>query len=431
MKGINVGIIGLGTVGGGVVRALIEKRQLLRHRCGVGVNLTAVFDSDKKAYKRLRVARGIIAGSADEILDNARIDVVVELIGGIRPARDIILRALDAGKYVVTANKALLAEYGERIFRAARDHDRYIGFEASVCGAMPVIKLLRESFSANRLQALYGIVNGTSNFILTDMSEKQHGMGEALGRAKEEGIAEADPGLDIDGLDACHKLCILAMLAFGVFIRPSDVYVEGIKDVDQADILYARSWGYEIKPLAIAKRTGNRLELRVHPTLIPHRHLLSAVKGADNAVFIKGDMIGDAMIYGKGAGRLPAASSVLSDIMDIARYAGSGTPVGDRHLLPDNIHAGKISRIGDLVTRYYLRFSAIDKPGVLAGISSILAKNKISIATVTQKGRKERQIVPVVMLTHEAKESSMNRALGEINRLNFIKRKTVKLRIER
>jgi len=432
MKNINVGIIGLGTVGGGVAKALLEKESFIFERSGVSVKLLKAYDKDKKKIKKLGLPSRVIATDPVEIFGNTNVDILVELIGGIHPAQEMIMKAIQASKHIVTANKALLAEQGERIFNAAKNSGSLIGFEASVGGAMPVIKVLHESFSSNRISAIYGIVNGTCNYVMHKMMEANCGMADALKEAKAKGIAEQDPKLDVAGIDSCHKLCILTMLAFGCFVTPKDVYIEGIKHIDLQDIVYARNWGYDIKLLAIAKFDKCALQLRVHPTLIPLSHLLSAVKNEDNAVFIKGDMIGDSMIYGKGAGRMPAASSVVSDIIDIAKC------INRRAInLASSIKSWesgckmKLSRMGDLQTRYYLRFSAIDEPGVLSSISNVLAKNKISIATVTQKQRNKGEPVPIVMLTHEAREASMEKALKDIDKLPCIKKRTVRIRMER
>ncbi|MDD5438560.1 MAG: homoserine dehydrogenase [Candidatus Omnitrophica bacterium] len=430
MKKVNVGIIGLGTVGGGVVRTLIDKQAIISDKAGIAVSVVKVFDSDTRKARDLHIPQGLIASDAREVIDDVNIDILVELIGGIQPANDIIIGALCNGKHIVTANKALIASYGKELFEIAEQLGCSIGFEASVCGAVPVIKILNESFSANSIQLLYGIVNGTSNFILSRMALHHCSMKDALKEAQARGLAEANPKLDIDGGDACHKLCILAMLAFGKFVKPGEVYVEGIRQLDLQDMIYAKDWGYDIKLLAVGKRISNSLELRVHPTLVPADHLITSVKGEDNAVFIKGDMIGESMLYGKGAGRTPAASSVISDIMDISRNIGlSGTSSPFRIRKTEGIL--KIADIGDLVSRYYLRFLTIDEPGVLAAVSSILARNKISIATVSQIARKQGQAVPIVMLTHEAKESAMNKALKVIDRLPMVKAKTVRIRIEK
>lgn len=430
-KIVNVGIIGLGTVGGGVVKTLLSKKSILSEKSGADINLTKVFDLDKSKIRQLHIPKRLIAKSAQDVVDDMNIDILVELIGGINPASEIIIGALCNGKHVVTANKAYIAEYGQSLFQIASQLGCSIGFEASVGGAMPIIKMLNESFAGNTINAIYGIVNGTCNFVLTKMDEDKINQKQAIIEAQKLGLAEANPTLDIDGHDSCHKLCVLSMLAYGKYIRPEDVYVEGIRNIDLMDIVYAHNWGYDIKLLAIGKRKGDLLELRVHPTLIPAENLLSSVRGEDNAVFIKGDMIGDSMIYGKGAGRYPAASSVISDIIDIARniaLSGNSNPF---KLVTSGNEKLKVAKIGGLVTKYYLRFSVIDRPGVLSSISSILAKNKISIATVSQVGRKEAKVVPVVMLTHEAKESSMQKALKVINKLGFVKNKTVCIRIEK
>lgn len=432
MKIINIGIIGLGNVGGGVVKSLIEKKYMIFEKTGIHVNVLKVYDKMSKRYRELKISSGVAAKSVDEILNNPDIDIIVELVGGIHPAREIILKAIKNGKHIVTANKALLARNGSEIFKSAMDSGLDVGFEASVCGALPVIKALKESFAASRLNTLYGIVNGTSNYILTRMAMDNYSFSEAVREAQNKGIAERDPSLDIDGEDACHKLCILAMLGFGVDVKPQDIYVEGIRGIELQDINYARDWNYEVKLLAIAKRYDNKISLRVHPTLIPEQHLLSAVKYEYNAVFLVGDMIGDSMIYGKGAGRFPAASAVLSDILDISRnIILSGGKKKNVINKQNRAQGGKIADIGDLTARYYVRFQAIDRPGVLKGIASILAKNKISIATVSQKERKEGTVVPIIMLTHEANESSMNKALKEIDRMSFIKKRSVRIRIEK
>lgn len=432
MKHVNVGVVGLGTVGGGVIRALLDKKSMLKSKTGLWIDLAKVFDKDTKRYAKMGLPRRVVARSLEDITRNKEIDIVVELIGGLHPAREIVETALRNGKHVVTANKALLASYGEGLFALAAEKGVSIGFEASVGGAMPVIKVIKESFAGNKISALYGIVNGTCNYVVTSMTDRNCSFKDALAEAQRKGLAEANPTLDIDGHDSCHKLAILVMLAFGRFVDPEDIYVEGVRNLDLQDITYARQWGYDIKLLAIAKRKGKGLEVRVHPTLIPLTHLLSAVKREDNAVFIKGDMIGESMIYGKGAGRFPAASAVVGDILDMAMKTGDTSSLKPFYTYS---HGKGIVRevddIGDLVTRYYVRLSAIDQPGVLASIASILAKNKISIATVSQKERKERQVVPIVMLTHDARESAMKKALKEINRLGVIKRKAVTFRIER
>lgn len=431
MKSINVGLIGFGTVGTGVVKALLGKKKVLRERSGISINLAKI--ADKKLHKRkgISLPKNILTRDVDSILEDKSIDIVVELIGGIEPAKSIILKAVTSGKHVVTANKALLSEYGAEIFDVARKFRVCLGFEASVGGGIPIINALQKSLVSNDIELIFGVLNGTSNFILTKMAEENQTFKQALKTARERGIAEKDPSLDISGMDSCHKLSILALLGFGLGVKPADIYIEGIDKIDRADIQYAKKWGYGVKLLAIAKRMGEKLDLRVHPTLIPLRSVLSSVKDENNAIFIKGDMVGEALFYGKGAGSSPTASSVISDIIEIAKNVDEAGR--DKHPFKFGFtgKVKKIRKINDLATGYYLRFSAIDKPGVLSVISKVLAQNKISIATVTQKERKQGQPVPIVMLTHEANEGKMHKALDKINRLSFIAEETVRIRIER
>jgi homoserine dehydrogenase len=431
MKTVNVGLIGFGTVGKGVVKALFSKRGLLESRTGVSLNLLKIADKVLRPRPGLKVPRGLLTKNVDSVIRDKKTDIIVELIGGIHPAKEIILKAITLGKHVVTANKALLAEYGKEIFSAASRFRVSVGFEASVGGGIPIISALRNSFVANEIELIYGILNGTSNFILTKMSEENCSFQEALKDAQAKGIAEKNPKLDISGVDSCHKLCLLALLGFGVNVKPKNIYIEGIEKIGPADIAYARNWGYALKPLAIAKRVNGELDLRVHPTLIPLRKILASVKYENNAIFTRGDMAGEALLFGKGAGSLPTASSVVSDIADIAK--GMDDFKKSKHPFKLEFKSGvkKVRKMKDLTTRFYLRVSAIDKPGVLAGIASVLAQNKISISTVSQKERKEGQPVPVVMLTHEASEGSMQKALERIDKLPYITEKTVKIRIER
>jgi homoserine dehydrogenase len=431
MKTVNVGLIGLGTVGKGVVKALLSKKRILESRTGVSINLARVADKDIRASRGVKVPKKLLTRNADSVIRDKKIDVIIELIGGIHPAKEIILKSLTVGKHVVTANKALLAEYGKELFSAASKFRVGMGFEASVGGAIPIISALRKSFVANEIELVYGILNGTSNFILSKISEEGCSFREALKVAQKKGIAEKNPKFDINGVDSCHKLCLLALLGFGLSVRPKDIYVEGIEKIDPMDIQYAKSWGYAVKLLAIAKKAGNKLDLRVHPTLIPLKRILASVKHENNAIFVRGDMIGEALLSGKGAGSLPTASSVVSDIVDIIKGMDDFKKRKSPFRLEFSGGVKKLHKIKDLVTRYYVRFSAIDKPGVLAGVSSILAQNKISISTVAQKQRKKGSPVPIVMLTHEANEGSMRKALDKIDKLSYIAAKTVKIRIER
>ena len=430
MDKVNVGLIGLGTVGAGVARALLEKRRLLEDRVGARIVLRRVCDKNLGRARKLRLPAGVATADANAILKDPDIQIVVELIGGHEPAKTFILEALRQGKHVVTANKALLAHAGHELFRAAARANADLYFEASVGGGIPIIKALREGLIANELDAILGIINGTSNYVLTQMREQRLSFHEALLEAKHHGYAERNPSLDIDGHDASHKLAILTLLGFGVPVRLDQIHVEGISHISLADIQYADELGYCIKPLAIAKRVDHELDVRVHPTLLAKSHLLANVNGVYNAIYVHGDMVGAELFYGRGAGQGPAASSVVSDIADVARNLITGT----HHRIPLGGHANhgirRLRRVGDIEGRYYLRVMATDKPGVLARIAGVLGRHHISIASVHQKERRAARVVPVVMMTHEAKESHMRDALREIDRLGFVKQPTVALRTE-
>lgn len=428
MKKVNIGLIGFGTIGTGVVKALQAKRLYLKEKTGIDLCIKMICDKDIETKRPVRVARNVLTRSIGSVLYDANIDIIVELVGGVYPARDIIMEALRQGKHVVTANKALLSECGGEIFSLANTLGLSVGFEASVGGGIPIIRSLRESFVSDRVELIYGIINGTSNFILSKMSEDGHSFKDVLKEAQSKGYAERDPYLDISGGDSCHKLAILALLGFGVSVKPSDIYTEGIERIEPADISFAKELGYAIKSLAIAKRHGDSLELRVHPTLIPKTHLLADVNGVYNAVFVKGDLIGEQLFYGEGAGAHPTSSAVISDLVSIARHTARCPKFEKEVHLRKEVK--KIERIGDIRTRYYIRFSAVDKPGVLARVSGILAKHGISIASVTQKARQAAKVVPIVMMTHEALESDMKRAIREIDALSMIKGKTVRVRVE-
>lgn len=422
MKRVNVGLIGLGTVGSGVVKVLQERKTLLRNLTGVDIELKYVCDRDLTSDRGVKADKRILTKDANKILKSPEIDIVVELIGGIHPAKEMILTALKNKKDVVTANKALLAEEGAGIFDAARRFKREVRFEASVGGGIPIIKALREGFIANEINGLYGIINGTCNYILSRMSDEGCAFKVALKEAQRMGIAERDPRLDVDGTDSAHKLILLAGLGFGVFAKLSQIYREGILGIEPRDIRYAKEMGYAVKLLAIAKRAGKELEARVHPTLIGNWHLLANVKGVYNAIYVKGDLTGENLFYGEGAGRFPTASAVISDIADLARSAA----------VPFRPNAGnlRVKKMAEIRSRYYIRFSALDKPGVLAKISGILGENNISIASVTQKEERIASAVPIVMMTHEALEAKMQSALGLIDKLPVIKRKSVVIRME-
>lgn len=429
MRKVNIGLIGFGTVGSGVVKAIRERGALIKKKVGVKLCLKKVFDKDIRTPRNVKINKSLLTKNINDILENEDIDIVVELIGGIHPAKEFIIKALKLGKDVVTANKALLAQASKEIFEVVRKSSRSISFEASVCAGIPIIKILQEGLISNRIDTLLGIINGTSNYILSEMTENNTSFITALTQAKARGYAEKNPSFDIKGIDSAHKLAILTLLGFGKNIKWEDIFTEGISRISLNDIRYAGEMGYCIKLLAIAKRVKDELELRVHPTLLPKEHLLSSVGGVFNAIYVYGDMIGESLYYGQGAGQLPAASAVISDIVDLALKKGNDRSKGLANLVyPGKIK--KIRRIEEIETKYYIRFMVIDRPGVLAKISGILGKYKISIANVTQKERKKARVVPIVMMTHDAKERALRKALEEIDRLAAIRKKTVAIRVE-
>jgi len=427
MKKVKVGLVGFGTIGAGVVGVLQKRRAEIARKAGVDISVARICDKDVRRKRPVRVARSLLTTDLGRVLYDPAIDVVIELIGGIHPAKDIVMEAIRQGKHVVTANKALLAEAGDRIFALAGHCGVAIGFEASVGGGIPIIKALREGFVANRIDLVYGIVNGTSNFILTKMEDEDLDFTDALRLAQERGFAERNPVLDTGGVDSAHKLAVLARLGFGVPAKTADIHTEGILDLELADIQYAGELGYSVKLLAIAKRSGANVELRVHPTLISQGHLLANIKDAYNAIYVKGDLIGEALFSGKGAGALPTASAVVSDLVDIGRGAGLSCA---REALVGAGKAALIAPMDRLAVRHYIRFSAIDRPGVLRSIAGVLARYGISIASVTQKEERRQRIVPIVMMTHAAEERAMTKALKEIARLGTMKKAPVRIRIE-
>ena len=430
MDKVNVGIIGFGTVGAGVVKALKQKAALLEKKAGVRIRLKRICDINLRRNRGIAINKKLLTRDPQVVLQDPDIDIVVELIGGMHPAKEIIISALENKKHVVTANKALLAKEARDIFRTAEKNGVDVYFEASVAGGVPIIKALREGLVGNRIGAILGIVNGTSNYILTEMARTGYSFSKALAAAKKGGYAERRPSLDVKGVDSAHKIALLALLGFGKFVKLEDIYVEGILDISPSDIKYAREFGHIIKLLAIAKQEAGELEVRVHPTLLPKEYVLSRVSGVFNAVFVRGDMIGRSIFYGRGAGQNPAASAVVADIVDLARNVKFNSPQRVA-AYPKGLKAAKLKKMSDIETRYYIRISSIDKPGVLAKISGILGRHGISIASVAQKERKAAHIVPIVMMTHEAKERSMQKALSEIDRLPAIKRKSVAIRVER
>lgn len=431
-KMISIGLIGFGTVGTGVVKLLQENGDLIAGRLGAEIRLQRIADIDIRKYRGIPVDDALLTTDAANILNDPGIDIVVELMGGYEPARTFILAAMTQGKHVVTANKALLATHGDEIFRSAMRHGVNIGFEASVGGTVPVIKTLKESLIANRIQSISAIVNGTSNFILSKMTDEGGSFETVLKEAQALGFAESDPAYDVEGIDAAHKLAILLSLSYGKKVHLGDLYREGITRIGEQDIAFARELGYRIKLLAIAIRRDREIEARLHPTMIPFDHLLANVNGNFNAFHIIGDAADSVFLYGQGSGMMPTASAVVSDIVDIARDVRKGIAgrVPPRVLDEETIEEIRLMPFDQIRTNYYFRFSAVDRPGVLSRISGILGANDISIATVIQKGRMQGRAVPIVMTTYKARERDVRRALEDIDRLDIVMGKTVLIRIE-
>ncbi len=427
--GINVGIIGFGIVGSGTAKVLLANKDILKERLGFELNLGRIADLDITTDRGIKIPEGVLTTDVNRLFNDPEIDIVVELIGGIKPAKDFILKAIQNGKHVVTANKALLATHGTEIFNAAREKGVEVGFEASVAGAIPIIKVMKEGLIANRIKAIYGIINGTSNYILTKMTDENVEFADALKEAQALGYAEADPTFDIEGIDTAHKLTILATLSYGIPLSFGSVHIEGISKITAQDINFASELGYKVKLLAITKETDGEIELRVHPTMLPKDYLIAKVDGPFNAIYVEGDATGSTMYYGRGAGSVPTGSAVVSDIADIARNIQKNA-IGRVPTIPNISGEVRIKKMDDIASRYYFRFSALDKPGVLSKISGILGNHNISITSVIQKGRMVGEAVPLVVLTHEAKEKDMRQAIEEIDKLPVVTGKTVIIRVE-
>src|ERR671936_1151567 len=428
---VRIGLLGLGTVGAGVVKILAAQRAMLEERAGCRLTLAAIADSDLvRAREGLDLKSLPMVGDAAKVLADPAVHVVIELVGGLEPARTFILRALAAGKHVVTANKALLAHHGAELYEEARRRGVTLAFEAAVAGGIPLIRAVKEGLVANRVLGLAGIVNGTCNYILSKMTDEGLDFSLVLKEAQAHGYAEADPTLDIEGMDSAHKLQILVALAFRTFVDLKDIHTEGITRVTSADIAYARELGYRIKLLAIAKAVEGGVEVRVHPTMIPATSPLAAVSGVFNAVFITGDAVGDLMFYGRGAGQMPTDYAVWSDSIEIARRIAHGIPVTGLELPSVGPTPLTLQPMELVRTCYYLRVMAQDRPGVLSKITGVLGKHDISIANVIQKGRGTREAIPVVMLTHEAREKDMRTALSAIDRMRDVAGATTMIRVE-
>lgn len=432
MRKVMIGLLGCGTVGTGVARILLEKKELIRQRVGAELELKRVADIDIETDRGVSFPAGVLTTDAEAVLSDPEIDIVLEMIGGEGIAKKFMLQAIENGKHVVTANKALLARDGNAIVKAAAAKGVDLAYEASCGGCMPIIKTIREALVGNRIESMIGILNGTCNYILTKITADGSTFEDALAEAQAKGYAEADPTLDVEGGDTAHKLAIMTALASGMAINLDDIYVEGISRITPLDIQFARQFGYKIKLLAIAKNKGATVESRVHPTMIPVGNLLSNVGGSLNALMITGDAVGEMILNGHGAGMMPTASAVVSDIVDIARniLSGGHGRVPMLSYQPEHIRTIPVLPIDEIETQYYFRFSAQDQPGVLSKISGVLGQYGISLKSVHQKGRETVGPVPVVMFTHRAKEADVRKAMAEIARLDVVGDDPMVIRIE-
>lgn len=433
IKVLSVGILGLGTVGGGTYTVLTRNAAEITRRSGVEIRVIQVADRNI-AHAKAMVSSDIeVTDDAFAVVNNPNVDVVVELIGGYTLSKDLVLQAIANKKHVVTANKALIALHGNEIFAAAKANNVMVAFEAAVAGGIPIIKALREGLAANKIEWVAGIINGTTNFILTEMREKGLNFSDVLGEAQRLGYAEADPTFDVEGIDAAHKLTIMSAIAFGMPMKFEQAYTEGITKLQQVDIKYAEELGYRVKLLGITKRTASGVELRVHPTLIPEKRLVANVNGAMNAVVVKGDAVGPTLYYGAGAGSEPTASAVVADLIDVARLmdANSAQRVPYLAFQPEQVQDLAILPIDEVQSAYYLRLRASDKPGVLADVTKILGDRDISIDAMLQKEPDENETeADIVILTHITVEKNMNAAIAAIESLSAINGKVVRIRME-
>jgi homoserine dehydrogenase len=432
MEEIKVGLLGFGTVGTGVVRLFQRNFPIIEEKLGARLVLKSIAVRDTGKDRGVNLPPGVLTSDFEQVLDDPEISIIIELIGGYSPAREFVLKAVENGKHVVTANKALLAAHGEEIYAAALRNKVEIRYEAAVGGGIPVLSAIKGNMAANRFGTVLGILNGTCNYILTKMTREGADFADVLKKAQELGYAEADPTFDIEGIDTAHKLCILLSLCFGTRVDPEDVHTEGITSISALDIDFARQFGYRIKLLAIGKRDGERIEARVHPTMVPVHHPLADVDGVFNAIRLTGDFVDTVMFYGRGAGMEPTASAVVGDVMAIARniLAGAERRTAPLGFLDEKVVTLAIKPIGETVSKYYLRFSVIDKPGVLAGIAGALGENGVSIEAVVQTGRKAGETVPVVIITHEAREMDVRKALHKTDSTEITTEKTNLIRIE-
>ena len=425
-KTIRVGMLGLGTVGTGVYKVLTQNADAIASRVGASISVEKIVVNNINKERNIKIAPGVLTDNVEEVLDNQDIDIVVEVMGGIKPAQTYILKALRGGKHVVTANKDLIAEHGKELFDAEKEHHTDLFFEASVAGGIPIIRPLKQCLAANRVSGVMGIINGTTNFILTKMTKEGRDFNDVLSEAQQLGYAEADPTSDIEGLDAARKTAILASVAFNTRVTYQDVYVEGITKISPMDIKYANELGYTLKLLGIAKDLEGQVEVRVHPVFIPNAHPLAAVNDAFNAIFVTGDAVGETMFYGPGAGELPTASAVVADVIEVARNIQSNVT---GRISCTCYEEKEIKPIGDITSKYYLRLIVKDEPGVLASIASVLGNQKVSIATVIQK-RNVEDLAEVVLITHKVKEQNLQDALSIIKGMSITKDIANVIRVE-
>jgi homoserine dehydrogenase len=433
MKQLSVGLLGIGTVGGGTYAVLTRNQSEISRRLGFNVKVVQVADRNLEHAKAVTGGNVALTDDAFAVVNNSDVDVVVELIGGYTIAKELVLKAIENGKHVVTANKALLAMHGNEIFKAAEAKGVIVAYEAAVAGGIPIIKALREGLTANKIEWLAGIINGTTNFILTEMRNKGLAFADVLGEAQRLGYAEADPTFDVEGIDAAHKLTLMAAIAFGMPIEFKSTYTEGITKLQTKDIVYAEELGYRVKLLGISKKTEAGVELRVHPTLIPEKRLIANVDGAMNAVLVKGDAVGSTLYYGAGAGAEPTASAVVADIVDIARMRTTTAEQRVPHLgfQPDQQVALNVLPISEVVSAYYLRLRALDKPGVMADVTKILGDSAISIEAMMQKEPQEdEQEADIVILTDTIIEKEVDAAITKLEALTAITGKIIKIRME-
>jgi homoserine dehydrogenase len=425
-EAIKVGVLGLGTVGSGVIKILSENKENIKRKVQNEIEVVKILDKDLTRERDVELPLELMTDNPEEVLENPEIDIIVEVIGGVDPAKDFIIKALESGKNVVTANKELMAKAGSELLDLAGEHGVDLYFEASVAGGIPIIRSLKESLTSNKIEKIMGIVNGTTNYILTKMIQEGAAFADVLAEAQEKGYAEADPTADVEGYDAAYKLAILSSIAFGSRIDINDIYLEGISEVSQKDITYAKELGYVIKLLAIGKDVDGKIETRVHPTMIPDDHPLASVNDVFNAIFVEGDAVGELMYYGRGAGSLPTGSAIVADVIDIARNIKQDSTA---RISCSCYEEKEIEPIAEICSKYYLRLGVEDEPGVLAAVASLLGNNGVSIESVIQQGQFQ-EVVPLVLVTHQVTEGDIQRALKKIEELEEVQEISSLIRVE-